>query len=161
MSQPQSFTSRLGAFLKKFTVLRSAPRELWIVYAAYILENLAYKVGAAGVLVLWLSSDLGFGDVEAGGMLAGWSIMMTLIKVLVGSLTDALGIRRTFLLGFWVCLASRCVMTLTVNKWIVLPFGLYFQAVGLALMVPVMIAAVKIYTNAAQRSVAFSFYYAL
>lgn len=161
MSQPSSFTSRFGAFIKKFTVLRSAPRELWIVYAAYILENLAYKVGAAGVLVLWLSSDLGFGDVEAGGMLAGWSIMMTLITVLVGSLTDALGIRKTFLLGFWVCLASRCVMTLTVNKWIVLPFGLYFQAVGLALMVPVMIAAVKIYTNAAQRSVAFSFYYAL
>jgi hypothetical protein len=56
--------SKLKNFLQKFLVLRGAPRELWIIYAAYILENLAYKVGAAGVLPLWLSSDLGFNDVR-------------------------------------------------------------------------------------------------
>jgi MFS family permease len=154
-------SSKFRKFLRKFTVLRGAPRELWIIYAAYILENLAYKVGAASVLTLWLSSDLGFGDESSGAMIATWSAIMTLITVLVGSLTDALGIRRTFLIGFGVCLVSRSVMTLTVSKWIVLPFGLYFQAVGIALMVPVMIAAVKKYSNAAQRSVAFSLYYAL
>jgi MFS family permease len=86
---------------------------------------------------------------------------MTLITVMVGSLTDAMGIRRTFLLGFIVCLIARSVMVLTVSHWIVLPFGLYLQAVGIALMIPVMIAAVKKFSNAAQRSVAFSLYYAL
>ncbi len=153
--------SKLKNFLQKFTVLRSAPRELWIIYAAYILENLAYKVGAAGVLPLWLSSDLGFDDVKAGAMIASWSAIMTLITVMIGSLTDALGIRRTFLLGFCVCLLSRSVMAMTIEKWIVLPFGLYLQAIGIALMVPVMVAAMKKYSNAAQRSVAFSLYYAL
>ena len=153
--------SKLKNFLRKFTVLRGAPRELWIIYAAYILENLAYKVGAAGVLPLWLSSDLGYNDVQAGAMIAVWSAIMTLITVMIGSLTDAMGIRRTFLLGFCVCLASRCVMTLSVDRWVALPFGLYMQALGLALMVPVMIAGVKKYSNAAQRSVAFSLYYAL
>ena len=153
--------SKLKNFLQKFLVLRSAPRELWIIYLAYILENLAYKVGAAGVLPLWLSSDLGFNDVKAGAMIATWSAVMTLITVMIGSLTDALGIRRTFLLGFCVCLVSRSVMAMTVEKWIVLPFGLYLQAIGIALMVPVMVAAVKKYSNAAQRSVAFSLYYAL
>lgn len=153
--------SKLKRFLRNFTVLKTAPRELWIIYAAYILENLAYKVGAAGVLPLWLSSDLGFNDVQAGAMIATWSAIMTLITVMIGSLTDAMGVRRTFLLGFAVCLVSRSVMTLTVEKWLVLPFGLYFQALGIALMVPVMIAAVKKYSNAAQRSLAFSLYYAL
>lgn len=153
--------SKLKNFLRKFLVLRSAPRELWIIYLAYILENLAYKVGAAGVLPLWLSSDLGFSDVQAGAMIATWSAIMTLITVMIGSLTDALGIRRTFLLGFVICLVSRSVMAMTIEKWIVLPFGLYLQAIGLALMVPVMVAAVKKYSNAAQRSVAFSLYYAL
>ncbi len=153
--------SKFKTFLRKFLVLRSAPRELWIVYAAYVLENLAYKVGAGSVLTLWLSSDLGFSDVKAGATIATWSAIMTLITVMVGSLTDALGIRRTFLLGFAVCLLSRTVMALTIEKWIVLPLGLYLQALGIALMVPVMIAAVKKYSNAAQRSVAFSFYYAL
>jgi MFS family permease len=153
--------SKLKNFLKKFTVLGTAPRELWIIYAAYILENLAYKVGAGSVLTLWLSSDLGLSDIKAGAMIATWSAIMTLITVMIGSLTDALGIRRTFLLGFGVCLLSRTTMALTVSKWIVLPMGLYLQALGIALMVPVMIAAVKKYSNAAQRSVAFSLYYAL
>jgi MFS family permease len=149
------------AFIEKFTVFRTAPRELWIIYIAYILENLAYKAGAAGVLTLWLSADLGYADESAGVMVAVWSAIMTLITVLVGSLTDALGIRKTFLLGFWVCLVSRIVMTVTASKWVALIGGLYLQAVGLALLVPVMIAGCKRYSNAAQRSVAFSLYYAL
>jgi len=153
--------SKLKNFLQKFTVMRHAPRELWIIYGAYILENLAYKVGAATVLTLWLSSDLGFGDKSAGAMVATWSAVMTLITVFIGPLTDALGVRRTFLMGFGVCLVSRIVMTLTVERWLVLPFGLYLQAVGIALMVPVMAAACKKYSNIAQRSVAFSLYYAL
>ena len=153
--------SKFRNFLQKFLVLRSAPRELWIIYAAYILENLAYKVGAATVLTLWLSSDLGFGDKSAGAMVATWSAVMTLITVFIGPFTDALGVRRTFLLGFAVCLVARTVMTLTADRWVVLPCGLYLQAVGIALMIPVMAAAMKKYSNTAQRSVAFSLYYAL
>ena len=160
MSQPPSTTAPSG-FLQKFTCLRSAPRELWIIYGAYILENIAYGVGASSVLTLWLSSDLGFSDVKAGAMIATWSTLMTLITVLVGSLTDAVGIRRAFLMGFVLCLASRIVMTLFVVPGVALPFGLYVQAIGLALMVPVMTAAMKRFSNAAQRSVAFSLYYAL
>ena len=136
----------LAGFLEKFLCLRYAPRELWIIYLAYILENLAYKTGAASVLPLWLSSDLGFDDVKAGAMVAGWSAIMTLLTVFIGSLTDVLGIRKTFLLGFVVCLISRIIMTTSVSRWIALPGGLYLQAIGLALMVPVMVAAVKRYT---------------
>ena len=153
--------SSVLAFLKRFLVMASAPRELWIIYAAYLMENLAYKLGSQGVLPLWLSSDLGFSDTNAGTIIAVWSATMTLVTVLVGSLTDALGIRKTFLLGFIVCLAGRIVMTVTTDRWIVLPFGMLVLAVGIALLIPVMIAGCKRYTNAAQRSIAFSFYYAL
>jgi MFS family permease len=149
------------SFLLKFHVMGSAPRELWIIYGAYILENLAYKLGSQGVLPLWLSSDLGYSDVQAGAMIATWSAVMTLVTVMVGSLADALGVRKTFMLAFWVCLIARSVMALTVAKWLVLPCGLYLDAVGIALMIPVMTVACKRYTNAAQRSVAFSLYYAL
>jgi len=160
MSQSAEATGFKG-FLRKFTGLASAPRELWIIFVANIFENLAYKVGAAGVLTLWLSSDLGYGDTSAGAMVAVWSAIMTLVTALVGSLTDALGIRKTFLLGFWLCLFSRVVMTLTAERWVVIPFGLYVQAVGIALLIPVMAAACRRYTNAFQRSVAFALYYAL
>ena len=148
-------------FFQKFLCLRSTPRELWIIFLAYVLENLAYKAGSASVLTLWLSSDLGFDDVKAGTMVAAWSAILTLVTVFVGSLTDALGVRKTFLIGFVVCLISRVIMTASTTPWIALSGGLFPQAVGLALMVPVMASAVKRYTNAAQRSVAFSLYYAL
>jgi MFS family permease len=153
--------SRFKNFLHKFLVLRGAPRELWVIYGAYVLENVAYKVGAASVLTLWLSSDLGFGDTSAGAIISTWSAILTLITVVTGSLVDALGIRRTFLLGFSICLVSRTVMTLTADRWIVLPFGLYLQAAGIALMTPVMVAACKRYSNAAQRSMVFALFYVL
>ena len=152
--------SRLAAFISKFTVLHGAVRELWIIYVTKVLEILAYGM-MSSTIVLWLSSDLGYSDSQAGYMIAVWSTIISLFTVLVGSLTDSVGIRKSFLMGFGVCLVSRAFMTFSTSKWIVIPFGLMLLAVGLALMVPVMTAAVKRYTNAAQRSMAFSMYYVL
>ena len=159
MSEPASPT-RFGAFVEKFTCLRTVPRELWIIFAAYILSNVAYKLSAMSGLSLWLSADLGFNDRDAGWLIAVWSAGMTLVTVMVGSLVDAMGIRRTFLLGFVICLGARIVMAASVDRWVALP-GLFAQALGLALTIPVMTAACKTYSNVAQRSVAFAFYYAL
>jgi MFS family permease len=157
--QPQRSDS--PGFFRRFAVLRSAPRELWIILAAYVMENVAYGLGASSVLSLWMSSDLGFGDQKAGVLIAVYSTVVTLATVLVGSLTDAAGIRRTFLLGFIVCLIARVVMTIAGVPAIAIPFGLFLQAFGLALMQPVMAAAMRRYSTTQQRSLAFSLYYAL
>lgn len=53
-------------FLHKFTMMRHAPRELWIILIAYVLENVAYKLSSGQVLPLWLTHDLGFGDKTKG-----------------------------------------------------------------------------------------------
>src|SRR4051812_41417238 len=83
-----------GGFLSKFTVLLHAPRELWLaltikflMFAAYGLTNYTIK--------LWLSSDFGCSDKEALALVAGWSLTMSVITLLVGSLTDAIGLRKT------------------------------------------------------------------
>ena len=150
----------MKSFFAKFTVLKDAPRELWLVYLAYLLEIIAYGV-LNPVLTLWLSSDLGYNDANAGYIIALWSTLLSLFTVLVGSLTDVLGIKKTFIAGFILCIFTRAVMTLTATKWTVLTFGLLPLALGEALMVPVMTAAVKRYSNTKQRSMAFSMYYAL
>ena len=85
-------------FLGKFTVLRGAARELWITFGAKLLVIAAYAL-TNSTLVLWLSSDFGYGDKKALAMVAFWSLAMTAVTVLVGPLTDALGLRRTFFLG--------------------------------------------------------------
>ena len=89
------------SFLSRFTVLRGAVRELWIVFAAKVLAIVAYGVMNM-TLVLWLSSDLGYSDKEANSIIIPvWSGLMTFFTVLVGSLVDASACARPS------CWASR------------------------------------------------------
>jgi MFS family permease len=86
---------------------------------------------------------------------------MTLCTVLVGSLVDAIGLRKAVLLGLSTCLVSRGVMAFSGDKWTALVCGLFPLAVGEALMTPVMLAAVRRYSTTAQRSISFAILYAL
>jgi MFS family permease len=152
----------LAAFktlLARFTVLFGAVRELWIVFAYVVMSNVAYMLVVL-TLSLWLSADLGYDDFTAGWWVTTWTAGMTLCVVLVGSLTDALGLRKTFLLGCALCLLSRLFMTFAIAKVLVLG-GLMVLALGEALGTPVTVAALRRYTTTAQRSIAFSIFYAL
>jgi MFS family permease len=148
------------SFLGKFTVLFGAVRELWIVFALTILSNLAYRL-VNFTLSLWLTSDLGFSDEKTGLVVMIWSAGLTLSIVLVGSLTDALGLRKTFLLGFALCIISRVFLTFTTVKWIALGGGMALLALGEGMGAPVTVAALRRYTTTAQRSIAFSVFYAI
>jgi len=150
---------KLG-WVSRFTVLSGAVRELWITFAVKLIGILAYSV-ANSTLVLWLSYDLGYDDVHAGYLVFGWSALMTLFTVLVGSLTDAIGLRKAFILGVWFCVISRAIMTFCTAKWLVLSGGLFLLAVGEALGTPVLVAAVRRYSTTAQRSIAFALFYAV
>src|SRR5215475_835555 len=149
-----------STLLSKFTVLSGAVRELWIVFGAKLLTILAYQVMNL-TLVLWLSSDLGFDDQHAGYVVMAWSTLMTLFTVLVGSFVDAVGLRKAFLLGLSICCFSRGALTFLTGRWLALGFGLLPLALGEALMTPVMVAAVRRYTNTQQRSISFAIFFAL
>lgn len=148
------------SFLGRFTVLIGAMRELWVTFALKMLAVAAYQVMNV-TLVLWLSSTLGYDDRWAGYMVFVWSASMTVFTILVGSLTDAIGLRRTFLLGVLICLAARAVMTLATAKWLALTGGLIPLAIGEALGTPVLVAAIRRYSTTEQRSVSFSLFYVM
>jgi MFS family permease len=148
------------SFIGRFLVLRGAVRELWLVFGAKLLAILAYAI-MNSTLVLWLSSDLGYGDARAGDVVAVWSTVMTFFTVLVGSLVDAIGLRKAFLLGFCVCIFSRGMMAFTTAKGLALGLGLLPLALGEALMTPVMVAAIRRYSTTAQRSISFSIFYVM
>ena len=157
---PETSSAAEPSLVDRFLVLRGAARELWIIFAAKLLAIMAYGI-MNSTLVLWLSSDLGYSDTRAGVIVTAWSTAMTLFTALVGSLVDAIGLRRAFLLGFAVCIAARGAMTLLVSPWAALGAGLLPLALGEALMTPVMVAAVRRYSTTAQRSVSFSIFYAM
>ena len=151
----------LGGFISKFTVLKSARRELWLTFLIKLLIYTAYSI-TNKTMVLWLSRDLGFSD-QAAGALVGWvwAPAMTVFTLLAGSLTDAIGLRRTFFLGVAICTFARSVMVFTTIPWFALLCGLLPLAIGEALGTPVLLAATRVHSTTAQRSMAFSIIYAL
>src|ERR1700730_7803707 len=149
----------LRGFIAKFTVLKGAQRELWLTFLIKLLIILAYSV-TNGTLILWLRSDLGFNDQHAFVLVAWvWAPAMTVFTLLAGSVTDAVGLRRTFFLGVFVCLVARAVMVFTTIKWLALAGGLFPLVIGEALGTPVLIAAARRYSTTRQRSISFSIIY--
>src|SRR5213593_3567278 len=148
-------------FVAKFTVLKGAQRELWLTFLIKFFIYTAYSV-TNKTMVLWLSKDLGFND-QAAGALVGWvwAPAMTIFTLLAGSLTDAIGLRRTFFLWVAICTFARSVMILSTGPTLALVCGLLPLAIGEALGTPVLLAATRVYSTTAQRSIAFSIIYAI
>lgn len=151
----------ISGFIAKFTVLKSARRELWLTFLIKLLIYTAYSI-TNKTMILWLSKDLGFSD-QAASALVGWvwAPAMTVFTLLAGSLTDAIGLRRTFFLGVAICTFARSVMVLSTNPTLALIAGLLPLAIGEALGTPVLLAATRVYSTTAQRSISFSIIYAL
>jgi MFS family permease len=156
---PPVVTTGFRGFLAKFTVLKGAQRNLWLTFLIKFLIYTAYSV-TNKTMVLWLSKDLGFND-QAAGALVGWvwAPAMTVFTLLAGSVTDAIGLRRTFFLGVAICTIARSVMVVTTIPSLALACGVLPLAVGEALGTPVLLAATRRYSTVAQRSISFSIIY--
>ncbi len=161
VGSPPPMRTGLAGFFAKFGVLKGAQRELWLTFGIKLLVIAAYSV-TNKTLVLWLSSDLGYND-QSAGVLIGWvwAPAMTVCTLLAGSITDALGLRRTFFVGVCVCLVARAVMVFSTIKWLALAGGLAPLVIGEALGTPVLIAATRRYSTTRQRSIAFSLIYTI
>ena len=110
----------LRGFFGKFTIIFGARRELWLTFLLKFLIYTAYSV-TNKTMVLWLSRDLGFSDQAAVAIVGwGWAPAMTVFTLLAGSLTDAIGLKRTFYLGVAICTVARAVMVVTTIPWLAL-----------------------------------------
>lgn len=152
--------SIFGVSLFALLQLKGAPREVGFTFGLKFLSVTAYKILNI-TLVLWLANDMGLSKESALALIAGWSIVMSLMTLVAGSITDALGLRRTLLIGVAFCVLTRLVMVFSSEPWVALVCGLFPLAIGEALCTPVLVAALRRYTPASQRSVAFSLFYAL
>src|SRR5882757_2019913 len=158
---PATELKGLSGFLAKFTVLKGAQHNLWLTFVIKFLIYTAYSV-TNKTMVLWLSKDLGFSD-QASTSLVGWvwAPAMTVFTLLAGSVTDAIGLRRTFFLGVTICTVARSVMVVSTIPSLALACGVLPLAIGEALGTPVLLAATRRYSTTTQRSMAFSIIYAV
>lgn len=140
--------------------LRGAPREVMYTFGLKFFSVTAYKVLNV-TLVLWLANDMGFKYDDALHLVVVWAIIMSVSTLLAGSIADALGLRRTLLIGVSLCVLTRLIMVAATNPAVALAAGLFPLAIGEALCTPVLVAALRRFTTSRQRSVAFSVFYAI
>lgn len=138
-------------------VLFDCPREIWIAYVLKILEGLCY-FSTVLVLMAFLTQDMGMTDVEAGWTFGLWSAAMSLFMLFVGFVADSMGIKKALLLGLLIALVGRAAITFTTNPIIVYP-GLLFLSIGFAYMIPLIAAAVKLFSTKGAQKYAYSWYY--
>ncbi|MBF0312641.1 MAG: MFS transporter [Oligoflexia bacterium] len=140
--------------------LKSSPRELIILFLAKVMEYIAY--GSMNLcFVLFLSSDVGLSDIAAGSFIGVWSMSLTLATMFVGSVADAIGIRKTLLVGTLLLFCARLVMPFSTNIYILTFFGFIPLGIGMAMMGPVLSVGIKKYTKPETTALGFALFYTL
>jgi MFS family permease len=154
----------VGAFgfivWKYVSGLRGSPRELYLMFFTKVTEYSAY--GAANLtFVLYLHNDVGLSDIGAGTYIGAWSMLLTLLTMVVGAVCDAIGVKRTLLIGCFALLLSRGVMPFVDNIFAISLLGFLPLAAGIAITGPVLSVGIKMFTTRAGATLGFGLFYTL
>lgn len=138
-------------------MFRGYPKSFWTANGVEILERAAYY-GMFIALTLYLTSVVGFTDVEAGwigGLFAGF---LYFAPTFAGAAADALGFRRSLLLAFAALTVGYLGLGLFTTRTSTL-VSLGFILVGGAMVKPTISGTVARCSSEATRARAFSIYY--
>lgn len=126
-------------------LIKYGTRELVIIYVMKLLE--AYSCySMLYILLLFLTDEFGFTDIQAGWIYAWMGAMSTIYGILVGTLIDFLGVKISLIIGFGILLVSRFAIVFVTSKFWVCFFIIATLPLGQAMGIPVLQIAVKRYT---------------
>ncbi len=173
---PEESKSPLQQIVEPFIDLYHAPRALWGINLAYLLEGMVY-FGMLGYLAMHFSDFIFQGvphpDVEAHHMVMVLTAGITLSMFLLGTVADKQGIRKTLLIAFCFLLVGRLLISAAPTVLGMEPDGLWSSlhittligmlliVVGYGLYQPAAYAGVKKYTSPKNAAMGFAMLYAL
>ena len=140
--------------------LKQSPRDMWLLFIYKVVEYAAYAAMNMA-MILWLSADCGLGDVAAGTYIAGWSMMLSIVNMVVGALLDTLGIRKTLIMSVVFLIISRFFMAFVVDPVLVFILGFIPLTLGFAIVLPLVSVAIKRYTTKETTALGFGLFYTL
>jgi len=157
----------LGETLVAFV---KAPRALYGINIPYIIEGLVY-FGILTVLGKYCSENVNLSDVHAGWVYGGVTGGITFAMLLLGGITDKIGVRASLALAFAVMALGRTLVSLSGSLNLATGMGsptFFIMIIGLFLMVsayglyqPAAYAGVKRYTNPQTAAMGYAVLYAL
>ena len=153
-----------------FVAFAKAPRALWGINLPYILEGLVY-FGILTILGKYCSENVNLSDVHAGWVYGGVTGGITFAMLLLGGVTDKIGVRVSIALSLAIMALGRILISLSGTipmgsgvgspMFFLMLIGLFFMVSAYGLYQPAAYAGVKRYTNPKTAAVGYAVIYAL
>ena len=133
------------------------PRAFWVANVIELLERAAYY-GVFIALAVYLTSVVGFSDVQAGWVGASFAGLIYLLPFVTGALSDRMGFRPALVLAFALLTAGYAMLWIAPRPAPVI-LGLVLAAVGGSFVKPLITGTVAICSTEVSRARAFSLFY--
>ena len=138
-------------FVKPLAELARAPRGLWYVVGAFVVESTAY-FGILTLMIPYFSTDLKWPDAYASLGVSVFTMFVTLFMLGLGSFAESFGLRRAIVAALLVNTVGRAIYCgLPALSAPLAAAGtvlsLLFVAAGSGILQPVCYSGVKQFTN--------------
>lgn len=153
-----------------FTAFFKAPRALWGINVPYVIEGLVY-FGILTILGKFASENVALSDLHAGWVYSFVTGGITFAMLILGGVSDKLGIRRSLALAFGVMLIGRALVAISGSfplgsglgspMFFIMSGGLLLMVTGYGLYQPASYAGVKRYTNPQTAAMGYAVIYGL
>jgi MFS family permease len=178
MNEPQTVKKPIGQVVREafkelgetLVAFVKAPRALWGINLPYVLEGLVY-FGILTILGKFCSENVGLTDPQAGFVYSAVTGGITFAMLLLGGVTDKIGVRNSLFLSLTMMMFGRILISLSDTlslgnglwspMFILMSVGLLIMVTAYGLYQPAAYAGVKRYTNPQTAAVGYAVIYAL
>ncbi|MCK6545303.1 MFS transporter [Myxococcota bacterium] len=153
----------LRDFWNALVATRHLGPVFWVCNLVFMLDGAAY-FGVLNVLTLFVGKELQLSDRWGGYYVSGFTASVTIFSVLLGGLTDKLGVRRTLTVTIIAALLGRALLASSPSlpgAEVMAAIGLFVMAFSAGAMQPAVYAGVKQVTDSKTAAMGFSLLYAL
>ncbi|HPR63947.1 MAG TPA: MFS transporter [Thermoanaerobaculia bacterium] len=133
------------------------PAIFWTANSVELLERAAFY-GMYISLALYLSRVVGFTDIEAGWIGAGYSALIYFFPMIVGAISDRIGFRAALMLAFALLGLGYAGLGFFPTKLLVI-VSLFLVSVGGAFIKPLITGTVAKSSDTVNRARAYSLFY--
>ncbi|NOX89983.1 MAG: peptide MFS transporter [Calditrichaeota bacterium] len=153
-----------------FVAFFKAPKALWGINVPYIIEGLVY-FGILTILGKYCSENVALTDTQAGWVYSFVTGGITFAMLILGGVSDKLGVRVSLIIAFAVMFLGRALVGLSGTiplgqglgspMFFVMFAGLFLMILGYGLYQPASYAGVKRYTTPQTAAMGYAVIYGL
>jgi len=166
----ESLRTSFKEITQPFIDLVHAPRALWGVNLAYLLEGVTY-FGVVGLLAIFFNTYIGLDDISAGQMVGVQTAGITLAMLVLGATVDLVGPRRALLIALGTMMIGRACLAIgpelssgrglwSFPHWMAIG-GIVGVVIGYGIFQPSCYAAVRLFTTKQTAAMGYAMLYAL